>query len=62
MVEKKISSLISENEARVGRNVSRPLQYDQENWVSTVLIRNLKIKTHKERWQKKITLFNEEEN
>jgi hypothetical protein len=36
-----------------GKNVTRPLQYDQENWVSMVSITNLKIKTYKKRWQKK---------
>ena len=36
-----------------GRTASRPMPYDQENWVSMVSIRNLKIKAHKKRWQKK---------
>jgi hypothetical protein len=36
-----------------GRTVPRPLQNEQENWVSTVSIRNLEIKMYRERWRKR---------
>jgi hypothetical protein len=36
-----------------GRTVGRPLQYEQEHWVSMVSIRNIEIMTYKNRWRKK---------
>jgi hypothetical protein len=42
--------------------VSRPLQYEQENYVSTVLIRNLGIRHIRRDEEKRRPLHNEEEN
>jgi hypothetical protein len=62
MTEKKYLVSYQKMKLEWARTVSKPIQYEQENYVSMVLIRNMGIRRIQRDEEKRRPLHNEEEN